>query len=67
MPSEQDAPLNHVKCPQCGNEVDDRAVACPRCGEKIYVEHPGGITPTRNPPVQYPGETERKGENPPSI
>lgn len=21
-----------IKCPECGNEVSDRAVACPHCG-----------------------------------
>jgi len=62
--SNENAPLNHVRCPQCGKEVDDRAVACPQCGEKIYVEHPGGITPTKSPPIQYPSETERSGKNP---
>jgi len=45
------APLNQTPCPGCGKHVDDRAPACPRCGEKIYVEHPGGITPTRHPPL----------------
>lgn len=35
------APLNHVECPECGKEVDDRAPACPQCGAKIYVNVPG--------------------------
>ncbi|TWT98520.1 zinc ribbon domain-containing protein [Stieleria varia] len=41
--------LNHVRCPGCGKWVDDRAPACPECGEKIYVETPGDITPTKHP------------------
>ncbi|MGB7347199.1 MAG: zinc ribbon domain-containing protein [Pirellulaceae bacterium] len=41
--------LNRTPCPGCGKRVDDRAPACPNCGEKIYVEHPGGITPTKHP------------------
>ncbi|TWU26254.1 hypothetical protein Pla52o_01070 [Novipirellula galeiformis] len=48
------APLNHVTCPHCGNDVDDRAPACPKCGEKIYVISPGDITPTRHPPDNTP-------------
>ncbi|MCC9658372.1 zinc ribbon domain-containing protein [Rhodopirellula halodulae] len=47
----EQVPLNHVACPQCGKEVDDRVPACPKCGEKIYVEHPGGITPIRHEPL----------------
>ncbi|ELP35428.1 hypothetical protein RBSWK_00561 [Rhodopirellula baltica SWK14] len=31
--------------------MDDRVPACPNCGEKIYVEHPGGITPTKHEPL----------------
>ena len=45
------APLNHTPCPSCGKHVDDRAPACPKCGEKIYVEHPADITPTKHPPL----------------
>ncbi|WP_145167830.1 zinc ribbon domain-containing protein [Rubripirellula lacrimiformis] len=44
-------PLNHVRCPKCGMEVDDRVPACPQCGEKIYVNVPGDITPTKHPPL----------------
>ncbi|EMI21215.1 hypothetical protein RMSM_01846 [Rhodopirellula maiorica SM1] len=51
------APLNHVPCPHCGKHVDDRAVACPQCGEKIYVEHPADITPTRHSQIDFPGES----------
>ncbi|EMB13774.1 zinc ribbon domain-containing protein [Rhodopirellula europaea] len=47
-PKQDTAPLNHTPCPGCGKPVDDRVPACPNCGEKIYVEHPGGITPTRH-------------------
>ncbi|MCO8121675.1 zinc-ribbon domain-containing protein [Stieleria sp. TO1_6] len=43
--------LNRVSCPQCSRMVDDRAPACPFCGEKIYVVSPGGITPTKHPPL----------------
>ncbi|WP_146514858.1 zinc ribbon domain-containing protein [Rubripirellula amarantea] len=52
------SPLNEVPCPHCGVAVDDRAPACPNCGEKIYVEHPGGITPTkhRQIPMNRPPE-----------
>ncbi|MFG0291381.1 MAG: zinc ribbon domain-containing protein [Rhodopirellula sp. JB044] len=50
------APLNQTPCPACGKHVMDRAVACPHCGEKIYVEHPGGITPTRHRPLTYPNQ-----------
>ncbi|KAA5542631.1 zinc-ribbon domain-containing protein [Roseiconus nitratireducens] len=66
MTENSSSPLNHVRCPGCGYEVDDRAVACPRCGEKIYVEHPGDITPTRHPPVSYPGRSDAspKGQAP---
>lgn len=42
------APLNQTPCNGCGKPVDDRAPACPNCGEKIYVEHPGDITPTKH-------------------
>lgn len=48
------AHLNKVPCPNCGKLVDDRAVACPACGEKIYVEIPGDITPTKHPPADLP-------------
>ncbi|WP_404308457.1 zinc ribbon domain-containing protein [Neorhodopirellula lusitana] len=47
-------PLNHVQCPSCGKEVDDRAPACPQCGEKIYVNVPGDTTPTKHPPLNPP-------------
>ncbi|WP_083904818.1 zinc ribbon domain-containing protein [Rhodopirellula sp. SWK7] len=50
------ASLNEIPCPHCGKHVLDRAVACPHCGEKIYVEHPGDITPTRHRPVTYPNQ-----------
>ncbi|WP_145299319.1 zinc ribbon domain-containing protein [Crateriforma conspicua] len=53
------APLNRVRCPNCQQSVDDRAVACPNCGNKIYVEHPGDITPTKHPPLRYPGESDK--------
>jgi rRNA maturation protein Nop10 len=42
------APLNETPCNQCGRPVDDRAPACPNCGEKVYVEHPGDITPVKH-------------------
>ncbi len=42
------APLNTVACPNCGEQVDDRAPACPACGTKIYVETPADITPVRH-------------------
>ncbi|GEM_PF-3228054 len=48
---QKEHPLNHVPCPNCGQMVDDRAVACPNCGEKIYVETPADITPTRHRPM----------------
>ncbi|CAD73779.1 MAG TPA: zinc-ribbon domain-containing protein [Rhodopirellula baltica] len=50
-PKQDTAPLNHTPCPKCGKQVDDRVPACPNCGEKIYVEHPGGITPTKHEPL----------------
>jgi len=56
-PKQDSAPLNETPCPNCGRHVDDRAPACPNCGEKIYVEHPGGITPNRHPQIpmnRYP-------------
>ncbi|WP_417749856.1 hypothetical protein [Rosistilla oblonga] len=53
-PQHQEPPLNHTVCPKCHREVDDRAVGCPHCGERIYVEVPGGITPTRHPPMEFP-------------
>lgn len=40
--------LNKTPCVGCGNLVDDRAPACPNCGKKIYIEHPGDITPTKH-------------------
>ncbi len=46
--------LNRIPCPKCGELVDDRAVGCPNCGEKIYVETPADITPTRHPPIEPP-------------
>ncbi|WP_146576973.1 zinc ribbon domain-containing protein [Neorhodopirellula pilleata] len=51
MNCKDDAPLNQVPCPKCGEPVDDRAVGCPSCGEKIYVEHPADITSTKHPPL----------------
>ncbi|WP_147869496.1 zinc ribbon domain-containing protein [Stieleria maiorica] len=52
QPKKDTAPLNETTCTQCGKPVDDRAPACPYCGEKVYVEHPGDITPTRHEPVE---------------
>lgn len=52
----EDAPLNQVPCPNCGSFVNDQAVGCPECGEKIYVNVPGDITPTRHPPYPWPGD-----------
>lgn len=60
---DQHVPLNHTACPNCGFEVDDRSPACPKCGEKIYVEHPGGITPTRH--EQLPTLRPDQKEEPP--
>jgi DNA-directed RNA polymerase subunit RPC12/RpoP len=48
------APLNHVPCPACGSDVDDRVPACPSCGEKIYVEHPGDMKRVRHRPLNLP-------------
>ena len=25
-----------IKCPECGNEVSDKALSCPKCGFPIY-------------------------------
>lgn len=27
-----------IKCPECGNEISDRAVSCPNCGCPIFAE-----------------------------
>jgi len=40
--------LGATRCPHCRHEVHDQCPACPKCGEKIYVEHPGDITPTKH-------------------
>jgi len=51
--------LNGIPCPGCGRRVDDRGLACPACGFKLDVEHPADITPTKNPPLQFPSESSR--------
>ena len=51
QPPSEEAVLNGVSCPKCGQRVDDRAPACPTCGTKIYVELPADITPVRNDPL----------------
>ncbi len=56
--TKDDAPLNEVPCPKCGKHVDDRIPACPFCGEKIYVELPGGITPTKHPQIPMNKESQ---------
>lgn len=50
--------LNETPCGNCGEPVFDRAPACPNCGHKIYVEHPGDITPTKH--EQLPIHREEK-------
>ena len=54
MSDEKNMKLNQIACPGCGRSVHDQAVACPECGEMIYVEHPGDITPTKHPPIEFP-------------
>ncbi|MGV3485700.1 MAG: zinc ribbon domain-containing protein [Planctomycetaceae bacterium] len=46
--------LNGVRCPGCGELVDEQAIACPNCGEQIDVEVPGDMTHTRHPPLDLP-------------
>jgi H/ACA ribonucleoprotein complex subunit 3 len=56
-PEDDRAPLNHVVCPKCHQRVDDQAPACPNCGEKISVEYPADISPTRHAPDSGVGHT----------
>ena len=46
--------LNGVKCPKCGELVDEQAIACPNCGEQIDVEVPGDMKRTRHDPLDLP-------------
>lgn len=34
-----------IKCPECGNEVSDKAVSCPRCGCPIAAQETHGSSP----------------------
>ena len=52
--NEMDESLNGVKCPGCGEIVDERAVACPNCGEKLDVEVPADIKRARHTPLDLP-------------
>ena len=29
-----------IKCPECGEEISDKAVKCPKCGAEFPVEKP---------------------------
>jgi hypothetical protein len=43
--------------------VEETAPACPACGEKLFVEHPADIQPTRHDVLVYPDEKHEKTPN----
>jgi hypothetical protein len=40
-----------ISCPDCGNQVDDRAPACPKCGDRQRSEERGFVFLQRTVPV----------------
>ena len=48
-----------IKCPECGTEVSDKAVACPRCAYPIAANVTDGTIQIKLNPVQYNIYTQR--------
>lgn len=48
-----------IKCPECGQEVSDKAVQCPRCAYPIATNYSDGTVRIRLESIQYNAYTQR--------
>jgi hypothetical protein len=48
-----------IRCPECGNEVSDKARACPKCGAPINAVGAVGIVAPQAPRMPAPVTTGR--------